>query len=59
MAFSIAVEIERELISQRTREAFQRRKAEGKPLGKPKGSSSSKLDRYKKQIEELLSKVYC
>jgi len=56
MAFSIAAEIERELISQRTREALQRRKAEGKPLGRPKGSYSSKLDRYRKQIEELLSK---
>jgi len=56
MAFSIAAEIERELISQRTREALRRRKAEGKPLGRPKGSYSSKLDRYRKQIEELLSK---
>jgi DNA invertase Pin-like site-specific DNA recombinase len=56
MAFSIAAEIERELISQRTREALQRRKAEGKPLGRPKGSYSSKLDRYREQIEKLLSK---
>ena len=56
MAFSIAAEIERELISQRTREALQRRKAEGKPLGRPKGKYSSKLDQYQKQIEELLSK---
>jgi len=56
VAFSIAAEIERELISQRTREALQRRKAEGKPLGRPKGSYSSKLDRYQEQIEELLSK---
>ena len=47
MAFSIAAEIERELISQRTREALQRRKAEGKPLGRPKGSYSSKLDKYR------------
>jgi len=56
MAFSIAAEIERELISQRTREALRRRKAEGKPLGRPKGSYSSKLDRYREQIEEFLSK---
>jgi len=56
MAFSIAAEIERELISQRTREALQRRKAEGKPLGRPKGSYSSKLDKYKDQIEEFLNK---
>jgi len=56
MAFSIAAEIERELISQRTREALRRRKAEGKPLGRPKGSYSSKLDRYREQIEELRAK---
>ena len=56
MAFSIAAEIERELISQRTKEALQRRKAEGKPLGRPKGSYSSKLDQYRDQIEEFLSK---
>ncbi|RUM41184.1 MAG: resolvase [Desulfurobacterium sp.] len=56
MAFSIAAEIERELISQRTREALQRRKAEGKPLGRPKGSYSSKLDKYREQIEELRAK---
>jgi DNA invertase Pin-like site-specific DNA recombinase len=56
MAFSIASEIERELISQRTKEALQRRKAEGKPLGRPKGSYSSKLDRYREQIDEFLSK---
>jgi DNA invertase Pin-like site-specific DNA recombinase len=56
MAFSIAAEIERELISQRTKEALQRRKAEGKPLGRPKGSYSSKLDQYKDQIEEFRRK---
>lgn len=56
MAFSIAAEIERELISQRTREALARRKAEGKPLGRPKGSYSSKLDKHRDQIEEFLSK---
>jgi putative DNA-invertase from lambdoid prophage Rac len=56
MAFSIAAEIERELISQRTREALARRKAEGKPLGRPKGSFSSPLDKYRPQIEEFLRK---
>jgi len=56
MAFSIAAEIERELISQRTKEALQRRKAEGKPLGRPKGSRSSSLDKYYDEIKELLEK---
>ena len=56
MAFSIAAEIERELISQRTKEALARRKAEGKTLGRPKGSFSSKLDQHREQIEEFLSK---
>jgi DNA invertase Pin-like site-specific DNA recombinase len=56
MAFSIAAEIERELISQRTREALQRRKAEGKHLGRPKGSKSSSLDKHYNEIKELLEK---
>ena len=55
-AFSLASEIERELISQRTKEALAKRKAEGKKLGRPKGSYSSKLDEKKKYIQELLDK---
>ena len=38
MVLSMVAEIEREQISQRTKEALARRKAEGKPLGRPKGS---------------------
>ena len=49
MAFSIAAEIERELISHRTKEALKKRKAEGKPLGRPKGSFSSPLDKHWEQ----------
>ena len=37
-AFGLSAEIERALISQRTREALARLKAEGKHLGRPKGS---------------------
>jgi len=55
-AFSLASEIERELISQRTKEALAKRKAEGKKLGRPKGSYSSKLDDKRQYIEELLDK---
>jgi hypothetical protein len=38
MVLLITAEIERGLISQRTKEALARRKAEGKQLGRPKGS---------------------
>lgn len=38
-AFGLAAEIERNLISIRTKEALARRKKEGKPLGRRKGSS--------------------
>ena len=37
-AFGLSAEIERNLISQRTREALAMRKAQGMPLGRPKGS---------------------
>lgn len=36
-AFGLSAEIERNLISQRTKEALARLKAEGKPIGRPKG----------------------
>jgi len=39
MVLSMVAEIEREQISRRTKEALARRKAEGKPLGRPKGKS--------------------
>jgi DNA invertase Pin-like site-specific DNA recombinase len=54
MAFSMAAEIERELISQRTTEALRHRKALGLPMGRPKGPGKSKLDQYKPEIEALL-----
>lgn len=55
MAFSMAAEIERDLISARTKEALKARKASGKPLGRPKGPGKSKLDAYRLEIEALLA----
>lgn len=41
-AFGLSAEIERNLISQRTREALARKRAEGVHLGRPKGALSKK-----------------
>ncbi|MCY4288607.1 MAG: recombinase family protein [Aestuariivita sp.] len=54
MAFAMASEIERDLISARTKEALRVRKAAGLPLGRPKGPGKSKLDQYRSEIEALL-----
>ncbi len=57
MAFAIASEIERDLISSRTKQALARKKAEGVILGRPKGSTSkSKLDDKEALIKDYLSK---
>ncbi len=59
-AFGLSAEIERNLISQRTKEALARKKAEGVILGRPLGrkSSKTKLTGKEKKIQELLkSKV--
>lgn len=42
-AFGLSAEIERNLISQRTKEALDRKKAEGVALGRPKGALSKKV----------------
>lgn len=56
-AFGLAAEIERDLISQRTKEALARKKAEGVVLGRPKGSKSAmkKLTRHKDEIRKMLT----
>ncbi len=55
MAFSMAAEIEHDLISQRTKEALAAKKKQGVKLGRPKGTGKSKLDQYKPEIEALLA----
>ncbi len=55
MAFSMAAEIERDLISKRTKEALMVRKASGLKLGRPPGPGKSKLDKFRPEIEALLA----
>ena len=55
MAFSMAAEIERDLISQRTTEALRVKKAMGVKLGRPPGPGKSKLDPFRLEIEALLA----
>ena len=59
-AFSLTAEIERDLISQRTKEALARRRAEGKILGRPFGSLSSvvKLSGREQDIKMLLERHF-
>lgn len=54
-AFGLSAEIERNLISQRTKEALARKRAEGVILGRPKGRKSSrvKLSGHESTIREL------
>ena len=56
-AFGLSAEIERNLISQRTKEALARKKAEGVVLGRPKGSKNktSKLKNKSEIIIQMLS----
>ena len=55
-AFGLVAELEREMISKRTKEALQRRKADAKRLGRPFGSRNKKhiLDGKEDRISELL-----
>ena len=56
-AFGLSAEIERNLISQRTREAMARMKAQGDHVGRPHGAKSSeiKLTGKDEQIREMLA----
>jgi DNA invertase Pin-like site-specific DNA recombinase len=54
MVLAMASEIERDLISQRTRAALATKKAQGVRLGRPRGPGKSKLDEHQDEIRELL-----
>jgi DNA invertase Pin-like site-specific DNA recombinase len=57
-AFALSAEIERDLISQRTKEALARKRSEGVVLGRPVGRKSThvKLSGHENEIKELLAK---
>ena len=59
-AFGLSAEIERNLISQRTKEALARKKKEGVVLGRPKGRKSSitKLKGKYERVIHLLDSGY-
>lgn len=57
-AFGLSAEIERQLISERTKEALARKRAEGMALGRKEGSHNAhyKLDGKTDAIRDMLSK---
>jgi DNA invertase Pin-like site-specific DNA recombinase len=55
--FSLFAEIEQDLISERTKEGLTRARAEGKLIGRPKGSfGRSKLDGKERQVRQYLAR---
>jgi DNA invertase Pin-like site-specific DNA recombinase len=59
-AFALAAEIERDLISQRTKEALKKKKSEGMMVGRPRGSRTGcrKLKTWHEQIVKSLKDGY-
>ena len=57
-AFGLSAEIERQLISERTKMSLDKLKSQGKHLGRPFGakSKSLKLSKNTKKVKELMSK---
>jgi len=51
---AMIAEIERDLISERTKEGLRARKAAGVVLGRPKGPGKSRLDEYQEEIVAML-----
>ncbi len=54
--FGLFAEIERDLISERTKAGLARARAEGKLIGRPKGLGKSQLDGKEDEIRELLKR---
>lgn len=54
--FSLLAELERDLISERTKMGLARAKAIGKKIGRPKGPGKSKLDGKEEEIQKFLDK---
>ena len=54
--FSLLAELERDLISNRTKMALAQARAAGKKLGRPKGPGKSRLDGREDEIRGLLDK---
>ncbi len=57
-AFGLSAEIERKLISQRTKEALARKKAEGVKLGRPQGPGKRRLDGEEQKIRILIEQGF-
>ncbi|MBS9782466.1 MAG: recombinase family protein [Arcobacter sp.] len=56
VVISMTLNLEKDLISLRTKEALRAKKLSGVSLGKPKGTiQKSKFDKHRDKIEELLS----
>jgi DNA invertase Pin-like site-specific DNA recombinase len=53
--FSLFAEIERDLISERTKQGLIAARSRGIKLGRPKGPGQSRLDQFKIEIEALLN----
>jgi len=53
--FSLFAEIERDLISERTKEGLNRAVTEGKTLGRPKGHGKSKIDSRAAEVIEWVA----
>ncbi len=54
--FSLFAEIERDLISERTKNGLARARAEGKAIGRPTGNGKSRLDGKSDEIKDMLQK---